>query len=576
MDFDKFTSLTNFIHNFIDVKLIVFFATIISISPLTFNLYAQDTQNITDEQNNLSGAVQSNKSNVPPEKESALTVISPRHPYDLNPHTSQYNTESQILSGLYEGLYTQDPATGECLLAIAKSAKVSRRGTRWVFVINEGLKFSDGSPLTALSVRDSWLRLLDTKNAPYSSLFDIVKGAKEYRTGRANVGAVEITAIDNTLSLTLVNPASHLPKILCMPSFAVVGGSDKNPLYSGAYMLDHINGDEAVLTKNLNYVNSDKVQLSKITFKFSDNDGDNAFMYNTGAADWVASSVDIDKLLDKSAAHIMAEFATEYIFFKMRDNVWRNRNFREALLCAVPYEELRDKTFVPASTLVYPVMGYPAVNGWDSRDATEAAILMQKARDEVGIGDTRLSIKVAIMDSERGKSQSQLLKNAWEELGVDVLIDAIPPNEYLSRVDNGDADIYTYTWIGDYFDPLAFLELFRSDSTLNVANYKSEAYDNYLKEASETLDAAKRLQILALAEQQLLDDAVVIPIQHPVSLNVIDLQVIGGWALNSFDIHPLKYLYKKTSDEDALPNVPGFVMIRGPWGGERVIKKEID
>lgn len=501
---------------------------------------------------------------------SELAILSPRHPYDLNPHTSQYNTESQILSGLYEGLYTADPATGEPLLAIAKSAKVSRKGTRWTFIINDGLKFSDGSPLTANSVRDSWLTLLSTKNAPYASLLDIIKGAKEYRLGTADINAVGISAIDNTVSIELNCAAAHLPKLLCMTAFAVAATAPNGePLYSGAYILDHIDDNEALLTKNPNYISADKVALDEITFRFSDSDSDNAFSYNTGLCDWVAAAVDLDKLLDKNAAHIMAEFATEYLFFKIRNNVWKNVAFREALLTAIPYDSLRDKTFVSATTLTYPIMGYPQVNGWTSSDISDAKSLMKRARESVGIGDAPLTIKIATMATDRAREQSKLLQDAWKPLGVNTEIVEIAPNEYLSTAtkSNSDSvsgvacdavcDIYSYTWIGDYFDPLAFLELFRSDSTLNVACYKNATFDKLLLEAANTLDGQKRLAILSQAEQQLLDDCVVIPIQHPVSLNVIDLSAIGGWALNSFDIHPLKYLYKKDSLDT--PALPGFV-----------------
>ena len=43
----------------------------------------------------------------------------------------------------------------------------------------------------------------------------------------------------------------------------------------------------------------------------------------------------------------------------------------------------------------------------------------------------------------------------------------------------------------------------------------------------------------------LLDSGMVIPLYHPVALNIIDTKEVGGWNANAFDVHPLKYLYKK-------------------------------
>lgn len=487
-----------------------------------------------------------------------LRVILPRHQYDLNPWTSQYNTETQIISGLYEGVYTSDPATGEPILAVAKSVRVSRNGLRWTFVLKDDLKFSDGSPLTALDVRRSWLGLLSTKGAPYSSLLDMVVGAKDFRLGRGTEDDVGLSAIDNSVILELTAPAAHLPKILCMSCFSVVGSKDGT--FSGAWVLDHINESEAVLTPNKNYIGAEKIQLGKIIFLFSDDEEKNSYLYNTGEADWIAAGVDVDKLLDKSSAHIMAEFGTEFFFFCTRDNIWRNAAFREALLTAVPYEKLREKTFVPATTLVYPVAGYPGVNGWSAQDSAVAKDLMKGARASYGIKDTILPLTIAALDSERGLAQAQLLKEAWDPLGLDITIKTVPSNEYLKEVAKGECDIYSYTWIGDYFDPLAFLELFRGGSTLNVARYKNTKFDEYLDRASKEFDPGKRLMLLSLAEGVLLDDCEILPVQHPVSLNVLDLSAVGGWVLNSFDLHPLKYIYKK--EKSPAPIVPGFVLDR--------------
>lgn len=487
-----------------------------------------------------------------PKEKQTLTITCSAMTYNLNPHTASYNTEAQILTGLYEGLFTYDPVTLEPVFAIAENYKVSRDKLRWTFKLHEGLKFSDGSPLVARSVADSWLRLLATEGAPYSSLLDVVKGAKDYRTLNGKREDVAINDVDDlTLTVELVTPAMHLPRLLCMPCFSV---TSERAIYSGAFMKKTGEaGGGLTLVKNPNYVGVEAVKLDEINFVYSDDEKENAFSFNTGSSDWVASSIDLDALLDKNAAHIMAEFGCEYLFFKMRDNIWSNEQFRKALLEAVPFDKLRDKCFVPATSLVYPMAGYPTVNGYAYEDAANAKVLMEKARKGVGIGDAALELKICLSDTERMAAIAEMLKKAWEPLGVTVTFIKVPSNDYLSSIPTIDADIFCYTWIGDYNDPLAFLELFRSDSTLNVAKWQNKQFDIYLSDAA-LFSGSRHLESLAQAEQLLLDSAVIIPIQHPVSLNVIDLDAIGGWNLNAFDIHPLKYLYKKEVEQD-FPNM---------------------
>ncbi|MBO7135029.1 MAG: hypothetical protein J6V73_00210 [Spirochaetaceae bacterium] len=104
------------------------------------------------------------------------------------------------------------------------------------------------------------------------------------------------------------------------------------------------------------------------------------------------------------------------------------------------------------------------------------------------------------------------------------------------------ADLFNYIWIGDFADPLAFLELFRSSSSLNVTGWKNSKYDAMLEDAAKITDAAKRYEKLAEAEQLLLDDGAIYPISRTLSVNIIDFDTVKGWFDNALDIHPLKYL----------------------------------
>ena len=486
-----------------------------------------------------------------------FTIVVSRHNFDLNPHTSAYSVEAQILTGLYEGLFSYDPITLNPEYALATAYRISRDKKRWTFTLRDNIKLSNGAAITSETVRDSWIKLLETKNAPFSSLFDIVRGAKEFREGRGQREDVGITCPDEkTISIHLKNPASHLAKILCMPSFSVV--PQDIHVFSGPFEIKGFDGLNLILEKNQNYWDREHTPLEKITFILSSDKDENTYLFNTGKADWISSTVDAKRIIQKDTSHLSAEFATEYLFFKAgkEDSVWNKRDFRAALLEAVPWDELRKDTFVKATTLVYPLAGYPQVQGYVYTDKEEALSLMKECRKKHGIdAEQELTISFAVNEGDWLKGQAEILKKAWEPLGVKLETIEIPSSEYLSKIEETEADIFSYTWIGDFADPLAFLELFRKNSTLNVSGWKNDEFERLIEEASLVTDETHG-KLLAQAEQLLLDDAEILPIQHPVSFNVIDLNAVGGWASNSFDIHPLKYLFKR----ETKPKVPNVVM----------------
>mgnify|MGYP002856495904 CR=1 FL=1 len=506
---------------------------------------------------------------VNPELQKNFIIAEPQRIHELNPQITSYASDSQILTGLYEGLFSYNPLTLEPQYAIAKDYKVSRDKKRMQFIIREEACFSNGEKITAQSVRDSWIQLLATPEAPYASLLDIIRGATEFRKGKIPESEVGIFANDEkTLSVYLTRPANYLPKVLCHSAFSVV---HRNPtVYSGAFVLDNIEGKSIVLKKNPNYWDAKNTHMEQITFIQSENADETAFLFNDGQIDWVIADLNPEKLLNKTAIRMDAEFGTAYYFFKTsrakpvdqygvkKTSVWDYPEFRNAVLEAVPWEILRGNSIVPATTFVYPLAGYPTVQGFDYTDEREAISKMNEARKKYGIpADQKLTLTFELTKYVLSSEKIAAFKKALEPLGVELVTKEVPVQTYLAGVKASDSDLFAYTWIGDFADPLAFLELFSSTSTLNDSGWANSRYDELLENAA-TVGESERYKLLAEAETILLDNGLIIPLYHPVSFNVLNLSEVGGWAPNSFDIHPLKYLYKKEPVVKKLNNVVRF------------------
>jgi len=491
-----------------------------------------------------------------------FTIVVAQQPWNLDIHTATYSSEAQILDSLYEGLFSYDPKTLDPLPALAESYKISRDKKRWTFTLRENLEFSNGEKINAYTVRNSWLSLLTTKNAPYASMLDCIKGAADYREGKIKDSEVGINARnEKTLVVTLINPTAHFAKLLCHHAFAVCflnqnGGTDTS-VFSGAFKIRENTGTSLVLERNEKYWDAKNVHLPQITIKQSNEVKENSWSYNDGSADWLSGMFDTNALLNKNAIRISAIFGTEFLFFSCKNKPWNDADFRNALLTAVPWEELRKNGLVKASTLIYPLAGYQGVNGITETSGEDALEMMEEARKKLGIPkDEKLSVTFGISAiSERQKSQAEILKKAWEPLGVELKIQTTPDDRYIDSIPGWGADIFSYSWIGDFADPIAFLELFRANSTLNPSKWQNEKFEELIKKANETTDNGEHYKYLTQAEQLLLDEGEVMPITHSISLHAVNLQQVGGWYVNALDIHPFKYLYFKETKVESAPNV---------------------
>lgn len=471
---------------------------------------------------------------------------------NLNPQTSAYVSEAQILNGLYEGLFSYNPRTLEPDLAIAESYRISRDKLRWSFSIRSDAKFSDGTNITAQDVKNSWLDLIQNPAAYYASLLDIIKGAREARTGKGGRDDVAIFASGNTLSIELEKPASHLPKILCHHAFSVV---NENGAFSGAFKITSFTPFELILEKNENYWDSKNVNLPKIKIIFSDDAELASHAFNTGCADWLNGVFNAKTILDKDSLQFSQTYGTAYYFFKNTGGVWQNPDFRNALLCALDWAALREGNMFPATTLVCQTNGYKSPEGIDYTDVEDAKLLFERAKEKIGLPvNEEITLRLAITPSDYFTEQVKIFKKAACALGIKLETVTVPEELYLTSVSTTDADLFNYTWIGDFADPLAFLELFRSDSTMNESRWKNTEFDSLLDKACFTNDEDEHYAYLSKAEDILLGSGEVLPICHPLSLNAVDIKTIGGWSKNTFNLHPFKSLFIR-KQTIRLPNV---------------------
>jgi peptide/nickel transport system substrate-binding protein/oligopeptide transport system substrate-binding protein len=142
-------------------------------------------------------------------------------------------------------------------------------------------------------------------------------------------------------------------------------------------------------------------------------------------------------------------------------------------------------------------------------------------------------------------------------LQTKVIVEEHPFYEYYEILKTKPFTIGTLNWIGDYADPLTFLQMWTGDSSLNLSEYRDEDFDRMILE-SMSKKGEERYELLAEAEKHLLQGAVVMPIKNSPAFNIIDMQSIDGWFPNPLDIHPFKYL------SYSQPTLPEGVVMESP------------
>ncbi|MDR0630043.1 MAG: peptide ABC transporter substrate-binding protein [Treponema sp.] len=502
-----------------------------------------------------------------------LTVTFSQGELELDFRKSYLAYEAQLFTGLYEGLFSYHPVTMEPVPGLAAQWEVSEDKTQWTFTIRENAKYWNGDRVRAEDFRAAWISLLDpAANSPYSSLFDIIQGAREYRTGRLrDPRRIGIKADDErTLVVQLNTPASFFPSMLCHHSFSPIHPSMLNqadwsqvlPISNGPFYIEEHNQDRMVLVKNEVYWGAKNVSLNKIILRFTE-DGDEATaMWNSGEARWISGEVNLETLTDRSGIMVNPMFATHYYFIRSAEKPWNDHRIRRALSLALPWEQIREGHMLPAKTLIYPIPGYPQVKGLDSTDMEEAQRLLAEAGFPKGVGLPDLVIKLT--PSAEASRIGTLMAGVWmEKLGVPVKITVIPYNQYFQSLKQDDYEVGFSTWIGDFADPYTFLQMWRRDSNLNDAQYNDRDYEN-LMDKSMTEDGEKRWATLAEAEKLLLDRGTVLPISYSPAINIVDTDELDGWFPNALDIHPFKYLsFKAYKPLPGVTQVPRQRKLRG-------------
>ena len=429
-----------------------------------------------------------------------------------------------------------------------------------------------------------------------------------------------VEAVDDyTLRLKLYQPAPYFVQLIPHQLFRVVHqpsierfGKDwqrvGNIVGSGAFMLSvHRPYDELVVVKNPNYWDAPNVRLDAIEFYPLEESTTMMNLYKGGSIDSVYNHIVPPAWLDeirqyKSEYQDHPEVANEYYSLSVKKPPMDNLKVRQALSLAIDRHALAQfrKTPKPLSNFtpdgIFPkydearrkVFGERlkaeniSVEEWSKQrlfDPEKARRLMTEAGYPVvkagngWICPTFPVDKVTLNynTAESNKAVAEFNQAQWKQnLGITIPLKNMEWKTFLPfRSGVQYEGIARNAWVGDYMDPFTFLNLFYSPQNDGATGWHDPKYDALLDAANKELDEQKRLEMLATAEFQVLQEQLVIPLVTQAT-NWIKKPYVKGLYPNPGTLHAWKFVYLETDPNKWDTNADNLMKESDPQVDEQI------
>lgn len=492
-------------------------------------------------------------------------------PKTLDPQLNSATGAGSIINNMYEGLMRE--VDSKLVPAMAESYEVSEDGLRYTFHLRES-KWSDGKPVSAQDFKYAWLRALDPHVASeYAFQMFYIRGARDYYEGRGAAEDVAIRVKDGrTIEVELETPTPYFLNLTAFYTYFPVRRDmvEKNPdkwavdpklaVSNGPFkLIKYALSDELILEKNDEYWGAEEVKLNKIvTMIIGDPmtaltayEQDEIFILDT------MPSQEVMRLqLEDPTFQILPMLGTYYYIFNVDREPTDDADVRKALSMAIDRKAIAERVKKGGEI---PARGFIPEGLYDSEgnefresagdyyidsegaDLIGARALMARAGYPNGEGFPKLTLLYNTSDSH--KAIAEAVQAMWREgLGIQVELMNQEWAVFQDTIRLGNFQVGRASWIGDYVDPMTFLELWTSYSGKNGAQWRwtedgkfpeNKRYDELVRE-SKMVSGSERDEKLYEMERIIMEEAIVAPIYYYVD-QVMVKPYLQGWNKSVLD-----------------------------------------
>ncbi|WP_433346569.1 ABC transporter substrate-binding protein [Microtetraspora malaysiensis] len=424
-------------------------------------------------------------------------------------------------------------------------------GKTWTFTLQEGLKFSDGSPITAQDVKYGVER-------SFAPMFQgglgyhktLLVGGTDYDgpyDGK-ELDSIEVVD-DHKIVFHLTRPFGNWPWIVSMPAFAPVPAAadtepetyGEHPVASGPYQVTSFRkGAQAVLERNPNwkadtdqvrFAGPDKIILDMglnndtIVQRLIDDKGED----KTAISNALISPSQFQRIeSDPSISNRMANSPSgyfRYLAMNVKRPVLSDVRVRQAINYAINKAELQSVYGGPkfggqiTSTIMTPgIPGYTEYNLYDGGDTGN----VDKAKEllaDAGVSDLKLTLTYPTDVSAIEEKEAQSIKNSLARVGIKVELKGLDGDtwyELISSAD-GDYDMTTNGWGADFPSGMSTIQPLFASSEIgngggNASKFSNPKVDAAMDAAIAEPNLDKAAEMWAAIDKQIMEDAPIVPI----------------------------------------------------------------
>ncbi len=439
---------------------------------------------------------------------------------DLDPANAYDFFTWEILNNIMEGLVKYKPGTLEIVPGLAEKWEVSKDGKVWTFILRKGLKFSDGTPLTAKDVVRSIERVMKINGDPAWLVTSFVE---------------KVVAKDNrTVVFYLKKPVAYFLSLVATPPYFPV-----NPKYpmdkivsdatwggAGPYRIVKFVRDEELVLEPNPYYYGEKPKNSKVIIKFYRDATTLRLALENGEIDiaWrTLRPTDIEYFKSKQGFKVIEVPGSfiRYICLNTAVEPTKEKLVRQALAAAIDREQIINVVLRGAGEPLYSLVP----NGmWSHIDAFKKygdknIELAKKLLEEAGYSETnKLKIQLWYTPTHYGDTEAdiaQLLKKQWEATGlIEVEIKSAEWSTYVDYIRKGELQVYLLGWYPDYLDPDDYLYPFLHSkaNSWSGTGFKNATVDKLLDQAQVILDQKERAKLYEKVQEILAEEVPYIPL----------------------------------------------------------------
>ncbi|MDK8200777.1 peptide ABC transporter substrate-binding protein [Enterococcus faecalis] len=491
--------------------------------------------------------------------EQKISISSPAPISTLDTTQTTDKNTFTMAQHLFEGLYRFDDDSAT-VPALTKDVKISDDGRKYHFTLREGIKWSNGEPITAQDFVYSWKKLVTPATiGPNAYLLDSVKNSFEIRNGEKSVDELGISAPNDKEFIVELKQAQ--PSFLAVVSIAWLApqnqkfveaqGKDyaldsEHLLYSGPFTLANwdATSDTWTLKKNPEYYDADQVKLEEVAVSTIKEDNTGINLYQANELDLVRINGQYVQQYQDDPGYVSHPDVANYFldFNKKEGTPLANVHLRKAIGQAIDKEALTQSVLndgskplnglIPSKLYANPETDedFRAYSGeYLKNDVKKAQAEWTKAQADVG---KKVKLSLLAADTDQGKRIAEYVQSQLQENlpGLEITISSQPSNNVNQSRREKNYELSLSGWIAGSSELDSYFNLYAGESSYNYGNYHNAKYDQLVEDA-RTINAnnpEKQFAEYKEAEDILLNqDAAQVPLYQSASNYLINPKLKG-------------------------------------------------